>query len=278
GILSSTDRTLESGTPSFRRPLLASSSEVQMGSMPVPDSGDDSERAITVLVTGFGPFQDRYPVNPSHEITRLLPSSIPQTTPGRKPIHVIGYGSAIRVCYAEARELLPPLLEAYHKTIDLVLHIGMASGRQYYAAERYAHRSGYSKHKDLDGCTPSTDQTERDFGDCPDLMETSLDFENVVQQWQSTISDSPETSPACGADCRPSENAGNFLCDYTYYNSMVWYGRRNKKFEGGPSSDRPVIFFHVPAESDEAALEKGTAVATALIQAMVEDFVAHRSA
>ncbi|KAK1030885.1 hypothetical protein LTR33_017030, partial [Friedmanniomyces endolithicus] len=163
-------------------------------------------------------------------------------------------------------------------TIDLVLHIGMASGRQYYAAERYAHRSGYSKHRDLDGCIPSADETERDFGDCPDLMETSLDFENVVQQWQSTISDSPKTSPACGADCRPSENAGNFLCDFTYYNSMVWYGRRNKKLEGGANSDRPVIFFHVPAESDEAALEKGTAVATALIQAMVEDFVAHRSA
>ncbi|TKA74081.1 hypothetical protein B0A55_05222 [Friedmanniomyces simplex] len=232
-----------------------------------------------LLVTGFGPFQQRYPVNPSYEITRLLPPFLPQaTTADGNPVQIIGYGSPIRVCYADARELIPPLLEAYSKTVDFVLHIGMASGRQYYAAERYAHRDGYSKHKDLDGCFPSADQTERDFGDCPELLETSLDYDSVLHRWQAFISQSPETSPAWGADCRPSENAGNFLCDYTYFNCMAWYGRRNKKLEGGSSSDRPVMFLHVPAESDEAALEKGAAVASALIQAMVDDFLAPRAA
>jgi len=37
------------------------------------------------------------------------------------------------------------------------------------------------------------------------------------------------------------------------------------------------LFLHVPAESDEATLEKGAAVATALIQAMVDDSMASRS-
>jgi len=195
-----------------------------MGSAPPLD---DSDRPVTVLVTGFGPFQEKYPVNPSFEIARSLPPSIPQATFSGKPIQIIGYGSPIRVCYAEARELIPPLLEAYSQTVDLVLHIGMASGRQHYTAERYGHRLGYSKHKDLDGCMPTSEQIERDFGDVPDLMTTSLDFDKVLQRWQATISQSPKASPAYGADCRPSEDAGNFLCDYTYFNSLVWSGRRH---------------------------------------------------
>ncbi|KAK3096341.1 hypothetical protein LTR53_019380, partial [Teratosphaeriaceae sp. CCFEE 6253] len=148
-----------------------------MGSAPPLES--DGKRPITVLVTGFGPFQERYPVNPSFEIARMLPPSTTQIGDGRSIIKVIGYGSPIRVCYAEARELIPPLLEAYSQTVDLVLHIGMASGRSYYTAERYAHREGYTKHKDLDGCCPSVEQTEKDFGDVPDLLETSLDFDHV---------------------------------------------------------------------------------------------------
>ncbi|KAK5689506.1 hypothetical protein LTR97_012846 [Elasticomyces elasticus] len=238
----------------------------------------DNDRAIAILVTGFGPFQAKFPVNPSYEIARSLPPSIPQASADDKPIQIIGYGSPIRVCYNEAKELIPELLEAYSKTVDLVLHIGMASGRKHYAAERYAHRTGYTKHKDLDGCFPQDEQAEKDFDDCPDLMETSLDYENVLQEWQSAISHAPEISPAHGADCRPSDNAGNFLCDYTYFNSLVWYGRRNKTIEGGHSADRPVMFLHVPAESDEKTLEQGAAVAVALIQAMVKDFMVHRSA
>ncbi|KAK5743447.1 hypothetical protein LTR17_002622 [Elasticomyces elasticus] len=220
----------------------------------------DNDRAITILVTGFGPFQAKFPVNPSYEIARSLPPSIPQASADHKPIQIIGYGSPIRVCYNEAKELIPELLEA----------------PKAYAAERCAHRTGYMKHKDLDGCFPQDEQAEKDFDDCPNLMETSLNYENVLQEWQSAISHAPEISPARGADCRPSDNAGNFLCDYTYFNSLVWYGRRNKKIEGGHSADRPVMFLHVPAESDEKTLEQGAAVAVALIQAMVKDFVAHR--
>lgn len=235
-------------------------------------------KAVTVLVTGFGPFQEKYPVNPSYEIARSLPHSLPKTTGDNHDIKVIAYGLPIRVCYAEARELIPTLLESFDETIDLVLHIGMASGRRYYTAERLAHRGDYVKNKDLDGKIPQQDEEKELFSDCPANIETSLDYQDVLRRWRFSIMRSTADSPAHDADCRPSDDAGHYLCDYTYFNSLAWYARRHKKYEGGSSSDRPVMFLHVPAESDVQTLQKGQAVAMALIQAMVESYAASNSA
>ncbi|KAK4545134.1 hypothetical protein LTR36_003685 [Oleoguttula mirabilis] len=234
---------------------------------------DGQERLITVLVTGFGPFQERYPVNPSYEIARSIPQLLPQSTSDCEAVRVIPYGSPIRVCYEDARKNIPPMLESYQETVDLVLHIGMASGRQHYAVERYAHRDNYGTHRDIDGHVPTPDEAVKWYGDCPVMMTTSLDYDSTVQNWQSSILHTPAGSPAHGADCRKSEDAGHFLCDYTYFNSLAWYGRRNKNYEAGANSDRPVLFLHVPAESDETMLDKGRAVAVALIRAMVDSYV-----
>lgn len=231
-------------------------------------------RIITILITGFGPFQKEYPVNPSFEIARSLPPVLlPTATSSNRAIQLIGYDLPIRVCYKESRELIPALLESFSGSIDLVLHIGMASGRHYYTVERYGHSGGYIKNKDLDGELPPLDDAEKRFGICPERIETSLDFHDVVSRWQSAILQTPQDSPAYGAVCRPSEDAGHYLCDYTYFNSLAWYGKRNRKYENGRPSDRPVLFLHVPAESDEVMLEKGRVIAMTLIKAMVDSYV-----
>jgi pyrrolidone-carboxylate peptidase len=232
----------------------------------------EKQRAVRVLVTGFGPFQERYPINPSFEITRSLPETLNTLTADGKEIQIIGYGAPIRVCYEQVRDLVPLLHENYLGTIDLILHIGMASGRQHYTAEVYAHRDGYTKNKDLDGKTLPADDGARHFPDCPIMMTTSLDFGDVLSRWKSKIGSLPKSSVAYGADCRPSEDAGRYLCDFIYYNSLAWFGRRNGRLDGGKITDRPVLFLHVPAESDPTMIEKGTQVALALIEAMVEDW------
>lgn len=104
----------------------------------------DKDREITVLVTGFGPFQDQYPVNPSFEITKSLPEHLPATSSRDVSIRIIPYRHPIRVCYDDVRELIPKLHEGHSGSVDLVLHIGMASGRKFYCAERLGHRDGYS--------------------------------------------------------------------------------------------------------------------------------------
>jgi pyrrolidone-carboxylate peptidase len=236
------------------------------------DSSQDKQRAVRVLVTGFGPFQERYPINPSFEITRSLPETLQTLTCDGREVQIIGYGAPIRVCYEEVRELVPLLHENYLGSVDLILHIGMASGRQHYTAELYAHRDGYTKNKDLDGKTLPPDDGAKQFPDCPIMMTTSLDFSDVLSKWRTKIKDLPKSSAAYGADCRPSEDAGRYLCDFIYYNSLAWFGRRNSRLDGGKVTDRPVLFLHVPAESDPKMLQKGTQVALALIEAMVDNW------
>lgn len=239
----------------------------------VPNGDSRGKRPpVRVLVTGFGPFQQRYPVNPSFEITRLLPEALDNLTSDGRRVEIISYGAPIRVCYEEVRELVPLLHTNYLGSVDLILHIGMASGRHHYTLETYAHRDGYTKNKDLDGKTLMPDDGVKYFPDCPMMMTTSLDYDQVLRQWKNSIETLPESSPAFGADCRPSEDAGRYLCDFIYYNSLAWFGRRNGRLDGGQVTDRPVLFLHVPADSDTETLEKGREVTLALIESMVDNW------
>lgn len=234
----------------------------------------ECQRAYIKLITISQPFQDKFPINPSFEITQTLPEYLPPTPAQRHAIRIVPYGQPVRVAYEDVREIVPLLHQSYVGTMDLVLHIGMASGRKYYAIERYGNRDGYDKNPDVDGKKLSSDDGVTHFGDCPSRMTTSLDFDDTWRRWQSKVIDKPLVSPILdGVDLRPSEDAGHYLCDYIYFSSLAWFGRRSKSMEGGTSKDRPVLFFHVPAESDEETLEKGRIVATCLIRAMVESWI-----
>lgn len=242
-----------------------------MGDLPANKRPSVTDKELTVLVTGFGPFQDKFPVNPSFEITKSLPQLLPTSAGDDTRTNVIAYGTPIRVCYDTVRDLVPKLHESYLDTVDLVLHIGMASGRDYYTLEQIGHRDGYHKNKDLDGKTPAENDGLLRFADCPVEMSSSLNCREVLRKWRSRIEALPANSPAYGADCRPSNDAGNYLCDYLYFNSLAWYGRRSGCMDDGAAADRPVLFLHVPAEADEQTLAKGNIVTLALIEAMVEE-------
>lgn len=269
---------------------------------PPPPAPPPARRTVTILITGFGPFQDRFPINPSFEIPKLLPPALTLTTPSGVPVDVnlIHYPDPIRVCYTSVRTAVPLILDAYTSPpgtpsaglIDMVLHMGMASGRKFYTLEVQAHRDGYDRNRDVEGEVLPGDHGERVFGDCPSVMRTSLDFEGVMEAWRGnvrrrrrrrSVTVGKGRAVADGEvegllevgeeDCRPSEDAGHYLCDYIYLNTLAWFGRRNGSVVDGGPEDRPVLFLHVPAESDEGALERGRIVTVALIESMVENWV-----
>ncbi|KAF2487439.1 hypothetical protein BDY17DRAFT_288970 [Neohortaea acidophila] len=242
-----------------------------MGSLE-PIRPEPASDVITVLVTGFGAFQDRYPINPSYEITRALPSLLPRAAASGQRIRIIAYAAPIRVSYAEVRSLVPILHNTLRGVVDLVLHIGMASGRKHYTAEVFAHRDGYGKNRDVDGEVLRAEDGAVRFADCPEVMTSGLDCEDVLRRWRGNVGLLPAEALAAKADCQLSEDAGHYLCDFTYFNSLAWYGRRSGKVDGGKASDRPVMFLHVPAESDAETLETGHHVAVALIEAMVDSW------
>ena len=136
---------------------------------------------------------------------------------------------------------------------DIVLNIGMAPGRHFYAMEICAHRDGYNK-KDVDGKTLEADTFWQKEYNAPEMLRPSIDTEDVWRRWKAGLMDE---------DLRPSNDAGHYLCDFTYYTSMVEYWRRD------PKGERPCMFLHVPGGWNEENIERGRGVALELIKALV---------
>lgn len=113
---------------------------------------------------------------------------------------------------------------------DIVLNIGLAPGRKFYTLETLAHRDGYNR-KDVEGKTLVNDTFWQDEYNAPEILLTSSDTEDVWRRWKSGL---------MSEDVRPSNNAGHYLCDFTYYACMLEYWRRN------PKGQRPCMFLHVP--------------------------------
>lgn len=254
--------------PSLQQPL----GQPQQGANGTSEPNGLHTRVFTILVTGFGPFQEKFPVNPSFEIAVRLPGRLPSTQ-SHTAVRIIQHPSPIRVSFDSVRELVPKLHDEHAGSIDAVLHIGMASGRKHYCIERYAHRDGYVKNKDLDGKIPPSNEGSTIFADCPAKMTTSLDYDDILQNWQTNVHSIPEEIPGGDCEIKESQDAGHYLCDYIFFNSLAHTGRKSGQMEGHGSTLRPVLFLHVPAESDGDMLERGTAVTVELIRAMADSYM-----
>ena len=166
-------------------------------------------------------------MNPSFEIVKLLPPLLPAVPGHATAIRLITHPDPIRVAYDDVRALVPALLSSYiDSTVDLVLHIGMASGRAYYSLERLAHRDGYSKNADVDGKRLAPNAGDLDFPDCKHILTTTLEYDEVLAGWQRNLCEAPGSPPLVPAE--ESNDPGHYLCDYIYFNSLAWYARRNQ--------------------------------------------------
>ncbi|KAH0378994.1 peptidase C15, pyroglutamyl peptidase I-like protein, partial [Aureobasidium melanogenum] len=116
---------------------------------------DSSVRPITILVTGFGPFPrgdgTNYAKNTSHEISKLLPQTLParsQFNPTDHPITILNptaaEGAAVRVEYAHIRDYTSALHTSSGATADLLLHLGMADGWNFVSCERRSYKQSFT--------------------------------------------------------------------------------------------------------------------------------------
>ncbi|KAJ4416504.1 hypothetical protein N0V82_006699 [Gnomoniopsis sp. IMI 355080] len=239
-------------------------------------STDKSQEEFIVLVTGFGPFKNDFPRNPSWDIASTLPSYLPilnakSSTSVRDasialpPVRILVHPEPIRVTYATVRELVPKLWNPEFSgvpRIDFVLHIGMASTQPKYSLEQLGHRDDY-KIRDLDGAVPVQDQDSPDWPwlNVPSQLTTGLDVGDVHQRWTKHL-------PHNEIPLLVSTNAGHFLCDYIYFNSLAQCFKANET--------RRVAFLHVPAakaapeDHYEEHIKVGREVATQLIRSIVE--------
>ncbi|CAJ2513411.1 Uu.00g015300.m01.CDS01 [Anthostomella pinea] len=235
-----------------------------MGSLNTSASKDE----LTVLVTGFSPFKEQYPVNPSYEIAASLPDYLPADRPkdpahqspaSLPPVRIAKLPAAVRTSYAVAREIVPTIWDDAEHTPDFVVHIGMAGPQLVYQLERRGHRDGYDK-RDVDGRLLGDEERRRDQGDdwvwagVPEELLTDLDVEDVHRRWV-------ERSPK-NLNLQISDDAGHYLCDFIYFSSLahLWKQQRPRK----------VVFLHVPLHPDRQSLERGRELVLTLIRSIVE--------
>lgn len=69
-------------------------------------------------------------------------------------------------------------------------------------------------------------------------------------------------------DLRLSDDAGHYLCDFTYYSSLahLWKQQRPRK----------VVFLHVPSDASQKTVAQGRDLALNLVRSVVESEVAGR--
>jgi pyroglutamyl-peptidase len=145
------------------------------------------------------------------------------------------------------------LLDKYKP--DIVLHIGLAVERSYFAVEKGAQKEGYHQYPDVLRKVFTKAETKKIWGKSPGRLDSSLDIDDVAARWA-------KFTPK-GTDVRLSDDVGNYVCGFVYYTSLEYFNRVDQR-------NRPVIFLHVPPLDGQDEIKKGRQVVLALIRAVVE--------
>ncbi|CAF0776836.1 unnamed protein product [Adineta steineri] len=173
-----------------------------------------------VLITGFGPFASIFN-NPSWEVAKALKTSIQWTY----PLHIIS--EEIQVVYDDVTKKIPDYWIKYNPT--LVIHIGVAQGAKEIRIERCACNTDYC-HKDINGTLPETGKCIPD--DAPQILTTSLPLDDICVRVQRQTN----------LPIVISDNAGRYLCEYIYYQSLFIDSKRT-------------IFIHIPGLDEKFTIE-----------------------
>lgn len=187
--------------------------------------------------------------------------------------------------YQHVIDTVPALIEKVKP--DIVLHIGLAAGRflllspqlfipsypppltptgrTFYTLERAARKDIYTTNPDVDSHTFPPTSSPPYYAPLPTTLTTGFSSRDLYRRWRSLL-------PDHSIDIRPSPDAGNFLCGFTYYSSLALFAREGTEggIGNGVQGERPVMFLHVPVLNGEAEVRQGREVACALVRAMVE--------
>ncbi|KAK4054981.1 hypothetical protein OIO90_003322 [Microbotryomycetes sp. JL221] len=214
-----------------------------------PDQ-DDDPTPFNVFVTGFGPFHT-YRDNPSwlavepltdHLMTRSPFDDDDEDTPAvrTRPIKITT--QCITVTYQHAQHVVQHIHSSTQQHYDLVLHVGVGlSGA--IRLEQRARRLGYMKPDINNQYAPqsSSSPQHRGFIDkhsqqLGDQLETTINLTHLINTCINQAS--PSSSGLSHQTLQQSNDAGLYLCEYTFYASQR-SARLNK-------STTRVQFVHVP--------------------------------
>lgn len=227
-------------------------------------------------------------------MVEALPSRLEPTLDAPTPIRVITPPAPIKVAYHPVTALVPTFLSLEYSdpSPDIILHIGMAAGRTFYALECTAYRDGYDRLTDVEGFTFSEQESDELWSDCPKTLVPGWEIDEVWRRWRQNV--------RSDLDLQRSNDPGNFLCGFIYYTSLanLWQeNRRHGRLPGGSKSvaseagagalasgdgerggvrrcrnkaEKRIMFLHVPDIENMGKVSNGVEVAEGLIRALVE--------
>lgn len=209
--------------------------------------------------------------NPSWEIARRLPATLAHND---TTIQIIVPEEAMPAAYHTIFETAPKLIQEHDP--DIVVHMGLAIDRDYFAVEKSALKEGYHDIPDVRRKVFTRGENKKAFAKSPASLETSLDLESAVATWSSNLQgvSLPLTGAEPGAskvkgkqkgklvDVRLSDDVGTYVCGFVYYVSMLEMQKRGKK--------KDVVFLHVPRLDSEEEVSVGLRITEELIKSLVD--------
>ncbi|KAM9439651.1 pyroglutamyl-peptidase 1 [Clarias gariepinus] len=173
------------------------------------------EQKKTVVVTGFEPFGE-HAVNASWVAVQELKK--------------LGLGPAVNlhvtevpVEYEAVQNLLPSLWDQYKP--QLVVHVGVSGMATTVTLEKCGQNQGYSRPDNCHSCPKSGCCVEGG----PDCIDSAIDMDLVCKSVNNSD---------LGVSISVSEDAGRYLCDYTYYVSL-YLGKGRSAFVHVPPLGKP---------------------------------------
>jgi pyroglutamyl-peptidase len=180
--------------------------------------------ALTVLVTGFEPFEADA-VNPAWEVARALD--------GWRPAGATVYAAKLACVFGRAMEQLE--LAMALRQPQLVICLGLASGRGEVSLERVAINVDDARIPDNDGKQP-VDLPIVAGG--PAAYFSTLPIKAIVRDLR-----------AAGLSGAVSNSAGTFVCNHVFYGLMHQLARHRAHARGG--------FVHLPCLPEQAERHPG---------------------
>lgn len=232
---------------------------------------------------GNGGHNDR---NSSHELTKLLPSSLPAksaSNPSRAHIHILNPtakdGAYVNTEYGYIRKYLKELhgqTASEGAAINLYLHVGMAGPWDEVWVERAAYRqdfssswaTNYTRSHSYYTVPDEIGQTVKDIGPCPWIPDVpiglapNIDIDDLVKGAKAVQDCNDEFFSTNKGDVKPIEikphdEAGTYCCGFTFYESMANRYKKKEKIN--------VLFCHIPWNLDHVNLERARDAIVAII-------------
>ncbi|KAK6361457.1 hypothetical protein TWF730_005185 [Orbilia blumenaviensis] len=272
------------------------------GSVPkAPDSPtsfknhNHPHRIFKVYVTGFGNFEN-VSVNASYLVASSLPSVLPEKYIQHAPdsvkaqnlqVSIIPHYEPVPVSYDKVTKLIPTLYKDL-PGVDLFVHLGVMS-YWYYRIEERARKGCYGPpdnnpngRGDVDGKYPENNEAGGAArGKVPKKVTeilSGLDVEAICKDLEKAKENSTDDFEVP----KPSNDAGLFLCEFIYYNSLAESLYDDEaKYESEYPEPRPVtdptaetpissraVFIHIPTIMTEEWLERSKETVRRIIGAI----------